>query len=87
MASKLADLAREAEEATARVRDMTARTARQTQEVEALIAEGTRTLNRAATILANERQREATGKHQKVTLGAATAVASEADKTSATDDG
>lgn len=84
VASKLTDLAREAEEATSRVRDMTARTARQTREVDALIAAGARTLNRAATILAQERERTATGMRGKVILPAA--AVDEAGKAAATDD-
>lgn len=65
VAGKLDELQREAEEATAKIRALTDRTARHTADVEALIAEHARVLHRAAAILAAERARTASGLRPK----------------------
>jgi hypothetical protein len=65
---RLADLVREAEETTDKVRALTDRAARQTAEVDAFVAAQLRLLNRAAAILAAERERTASGLRPKIVL-------------------
>jgi hypothetical protein len=68
MQYRLAELAREAEEATEKVRALTDRTARHAAEVEALVSDASRMLRRAAAVLAAERERTKSGVRAKVTL-------------------
>lgn len=66
--TKLAELVREAEETTHKVRALADRAARQTAEVDALVLEQSRLLRRAAAILAAERERTASGMRPRIQL-------------------
>jgi hypothetical protein len=68
--NKLAAMVREVEETNAKVKALTDRTARQTAEAEALIAQQLLILKRVAAVLGTERERErkASGLRPKVVV-------------------